>query len=58
MDLARDAGALAAWLSGSGPAMACMTRPDQAAAVATALPTNNAHTKILTIAPGAHLITP
>lgn len=56
IETALNAGALAAWLSGSGPTMACMTRPDEAEAVAAALPTDGAHVQILTIAPGVALI--
>jgi len=38
MRAAMDAGAWAAWLSGSGPTMACLVDPARAAEVATALP--------------------
>ena len=56
MVTAREAGALAAWLSGSGPCMACLVEPAKADQVATALPTVGGHTKILDIAPGAHIL--
>ena len=34
----RDAGAVGAWLSGSGPTVACFARPSEAAALAASLP--------------------
>lgn len=40
MRLALDAGAWAAWLSGSGPTMACIVDPARAAHVAASLPEN------------------
>ena len=55
---ARDAGAVAAWLSGSGPTMACLVEPAKADIVASALPTVGAHTKVLNVAPGARIIDP
>lgn len=36
----RDAGAIAAWLSGSGPTVACFVQPDDAERVAAALPSD------------------
>jgi len=58
INTAREAGAVAAWLSGSGPCMACLVEPAKADAVAAALPTVGGHTKVLNIAPGARVIDP
>lgn len=49
IEIAHEAGALAAWLSGSGPTMAALVREADAPAVAAALPTTGAHVKILAI---------
>ena len=57
IDTAREAGAVASWLSGSGPTMACLVRPDDVDAVTSALPTETAHIKVLDIAPGARCLT-
>lgn len=48
LEAALDAGAWAAWLSGSGPTVATMCDPDAADAVAAALPASG-HTKLLRI---------
>lgn len=48
LDAALDAGAWAAWLSGSGPTVAAMCAVDDAEALAAALPTDG-HTKLLRI---------
>ncbi len=57
LHLARHAGAIAAWLSGSGPTMACLVRPDDVDAVVRDLPTTSAHVKVLEIADGARVVT-
>jgi homoserine kinase len=55
-DAALDAGAWAAWLSGSGPTVAAMCSHEAAQALANALPTDG-HTKILQIDPvGAQFV--
>jgi len=48
LQAALDAGAWAAWLSGSGPTVAVMCAVDEAEALAAALPVDG-HTKILRI---------
>jgi homoserine kinase len=48
IEAAHDAGAWAAWLSGSGPTVAAMCAPDLAGAVAAALPAGG-HTKVLAV---------
>ncbi|HAP75287.1 MAG TPA: homoserine kinase [Acidimicrobiaceae bacterium] len=48
LDTALEAGALAAWLSGSGPTVAAMCRVDDAERIAAALPADG-HTKLLRI---------
>jgi len=40
LDAMRDAGAIAVWLSGSGPTVACFARPAEAERVAGALPSD------------------
>lgn len=49
------AGALTAFLSGSGPCAAAIVRPDDANRIAAALPTDNAHVKVLQIANGVRV---
>jgi homoserine kinase len=44
----RDAGAVGAWLSGSGPTVACFVRADEADSLATALP-ENGRARVLTV---------
>ncbi len=46
LDAALTNGALAAWLSGSGPAVAALSRPSQAERIAGALP-DGGHTKVV-----------
>ncbi len=53
---AGEAGALTSFLSGSGPCAASLVRPDDAERVASALPTDNAHVKVLRIAEGVHIV--
>ena len=40
LDTMMAAGAIAAWLSGSGPTVACFTQPDEAERIAAALPSD------------------
>jgi len=56
IEIARDAGAVAAWLSGSGPTMACLVRPEHAENVRVALPADRADSKVLDIAEGARVV--
>lgn len=52
----RDAGAVAAWLSGSGPTVACFARIDEADAVAAALPANGRSRVLSVDQHGARLV--
>jgi len=56
IEVAREAGAVAAWLSGSGPAMACLVRPQDAEHVRSALPADQADSTVLDIAEGARVV--
>ena len=58
IDTVLAAGAVAAWLSGSGPTMACLVEPHNAHRIAESLPTVDAHTKVLDIAPGLQMVDP
>lgn len=50
LDAMIDAGAVAAWLSGSGPTVACFVRPDDAARVAGCLPSDG-RARVLSVDP-------
>jgi len=56
IDVALNAGAIAAWLSGSGPTMACLVRPEDAEYVRSSLPAERADSMVLNIAEGARVI--
>ena len=51
-----DAGALAAWLSGSGPTVACFSRPDDGERIAAALPSDGRSRVLAIDTIGAELI--
>lgn len=53
---AAEAGALTAFLSGSGPCAAAIVRPEDADRIAAELPTDNAHVKVLRVAEGVHIV--
>jgi len=55
LEAALDAGAWCGWLSGSGPTIATMCGPDEAAALAAALPSEG-HTKVLSIDAGGAVL--
>lgn len=50
LDSMLEAGAIAAWLSGSGPTVACFARPTEAERIAAVLPTNG-RSRVLSVDP-------
>ncbi|MFM7411373.1 MAG: hypothetical protein ACKO3L_11360, partial [Actinomycetota bacterium] len=51
-----DAGAVSAWLSGSGPTVACFVRSSDADRVAAALPSNGRARVVSIDHQGAHVV--
>jgi len=56
IEAACEAGALRAFLSGSGPCAAAVVRPGDADRVAAAMPTTDAHVKVLKVGEGVQVL--